>query len=139
MEAGSADGVGSPGSPRAPGVAGSSSRHEQAHGQRQLQWSQTATGVNERRHFSLWRRREKCQWSRGLTRAHTHTHIWIHTRSFIRKRFPFIPLLIPSHRSPHGDCRALSWKIKSNTISLTVKLTHSGADNLFHRETEKQR
>lgn len=142
VETGSVDGVGSPSSPRAPGVAGNSSRHVQAQGQRRLQWSQTATGVNDRRHFSLWRRREKCQWSRGLTYAHTNTHstrthIWIHPHRFIRTRFPFIALLILSHGSPHRDCHALSWKIKSNTISLTVKLTHSGADNLFQRKTVK--
>lgn len=53
VERGSADGVGSPGSPGAPGVAGNSGTHGQAQRQRRLQWSQTATGVTERRHFSL--------------------------------------------------------------------------------------
>lgn len=65
VETGSVDGVGSPGSPGAPGVAGNSGRHGQAQRQWRLQWSQTATGVSERRHFSLWRRREECQWSRA--------------------------------------------------------------------------
>lgn len=62
VETGSVDGVGSPGTR---GVAGDFSRHGEARRQRRLQWSQTAKGVNERRHFSLGRRREECQRSRA--------------------------------------------------------------------------
>lgn len=65
VETGSVDGVGSPCSPGARGVAGDFSRHGEARRQRRLQWSQTAKGVNERRHFSLGRRREECQRSRA--------------------------------------------------------------------------
>lgn len=82
------------------------------------------------------RRREKCQWS-GASHTCTHARTHIRKHSFIQRCFSVILLHIISHSSPapHRDRQALSWKIKSNTISLTVKLTHSGTDNLFQTKT----
>lgn len=54
---------GSPG-PGAPDMTGDLSRYGQARRLRRSPRSRSADGINNRRHFSLWTRREECQSSR---------------------------------------------------------------------------
>lgn len=56
--------------PGAPDVNGDLSRHGEARRLRRSPWSRSIDGVNNRRHFSLWTRREECQSSRDKHNTH---------------------------------------------------------------------
>lgn len=135
VETASADEAGNHGSPGARGVAGSSSRHGQAQRHRRLQQSQTATGVSEWRHFSLWRRREEYQGNSAyctymLTNTRlilflSNTHNWIQTQSLIWTCLPFILSRTLSHSSSRRHYQALSWKIKHHIANRKAQQSSS--------------
>ena len=78
----------------------------------------------EHEHKQTW----KC--ARGPLHRHGRVHSYTHSQAGRRLRTqlhstPFI------HSHPHRACQALSWKIQSNSVSLTVKLMPA-VDNLFN-------
>lgn len=98
---------GSP-SPGAPDVNGDLSRHGEARRLRRSPWSRSIDGVNNRRHFSLWTRREECQSSRDKHNTHASSRS-PPLRTHLQKsnQAPTLPIPEPTHSGADG---LLQWR-----------------------------